>query len=143
MVHAGLDILLGELRVLQSICNTTILELVEDIFSASESAISILNDLLEYEHLDAGEWLFPLHYFFFTSSCIGSFQLDLGWKPLLHLMDGKLKWATFMAKRKGISFGILDHLAAEAIETTEHNTVDYNASFNGCHPRLFVNIKCC
>lgn len=30
------------------------IDLVEDIFAASGSAISILNDLLNYEHIDAG-----------------------------------------------------------------------------------------
>ena len=30
-------------------------ELVEDIFAASDSAITILNDLLNYEHLDSGD----------------------------------------------------------------------------------------
>jgi len=30
------------------------LELLEDIYSASETAIQILNDLLHYEHMDAG-----------------------------------------------------------------------------------------
>jgi len=29
-------------------------ELLEDIYSASEMAIQILNDLLHYEHMDAG-----------------------------------------------------------------------------------------
>lgn len=30
-------------------------ELIDDIFMASESAIDILNDLLNYEHIDAGQ----------------------------------------------------------------------------------------
>ena len=53
MVHAGLDILLSEMR--SALMSADTIELVEDIFSASESAIYILNDLLEYEHLDAGD----------------------------------------------------------------------------------------
>jgi signal transduction histidine kinase len=52
VVHAGLDILLSEMR--SALMSAEIIELIEDIFSASESAIYILNDLLEYEHLDAG-----------------------------------------------------------------------------------------
>ena len=56
MVHAGLDILRAELKneslVLASVRDAV--ELVEDIFTSSESAINILNDLLNYEHLDAG-----------------------------------------------------------------------------------------
>jgi len=68
VVHAGLDILRDELRQLQAMENSTdltiilnsskcfdkIKELVEDIFAASDSAINILNDLLDYEHMDAG-----------------------------------------------------------------------------------------
>ena len=54
VVHAGLDILLDELREGGVMDIHKMVELLEDIFSASESAIHILNDLLEYEHLDAG-----------------------------------------------------------------------------------------
>lgn len=34
---------------------SSILELLDDIFQASDSSINILNDLLHYEHLDAGD----------------------------------------------------------------------------------------
>ena len=66
VVHAGLDIVRDELRNIISANNSNeattpsidkakgLLELVEDIFAASDSAISILNDLLDYEHMDAG-----------------------------------------------------------------------------------------
>jgi len=40
--------------VLYESLNKDLLDLVEDIFTASDSAINILNDLLNYEHLDAG-----------------------------------------------------------------------------------------
>lgn len=53
VVHSGIDFLLDQIRH-----NTwsleSIVEMLEDIFSSSESAIYILNDLLEYEKLDAG-----------------------------------------------------------------------------------------
>jgi len=71
VVHAGLDILLDELRQIRAMENIAVLpispiasncvgkvkglqELVEDIFAASDTAINILNDLLDYEHMDAG-----------------------------------------------------------------------------------------
>ena len=54
MVHAGLDLLRSELQGISSLPRST-LELVEDIFTSSESAINILNDLLSYEYIDAGE----------------------------------------------------------------------------------------
>ena len=94
MVHAGLDILLGELRLGMLWTSATLeaaTELVEDIFSASDSAILILNDLLHYEHMDAG-----------------TFQLEKTWKSLVHLLTGKYNWAIFLAKRKGINFIIKD-----------------------------------
>ena len=54
VVHSGIDFLLDQIRQ-----NTwsleSIVEMLEDIFSSSESAIYILNDLLEYEKLDAGK----------------------------------------------------------------------------------------
>lgn len=47
MVHAGLDLL-------RSDWNADAVELLNDVYSASEAAISILNDLLCYENIDAG-----------------------------------------------------------------------------------------
>lgn len=76
MVHAGLDIMRDELRQMHSsqkacvVLNSSnevteqiggLLELVDDIFTASDSAINILNDLLDYEHMDAGSELIHLH----------------------------------------------------------------------------------
>jgi len=55
-VHAGADLLLSELK--QDITAPPniekIVEQLEDIFQASESAVNFLNDLLNYEHIDAG-----------------------------------------------------------------------------------------
>ena len=53
VVHAGLDLLRSELQSVAALSRNT-LELVEDIFTSSESAINILNDLLSYEYIDAG-----------------------------------------------------------------------------------------
>ena len=58
VVHAGLDILRSELSPSSSESTVAVgrstLELIEDIYSASETAIEILNDLLHYEHMDSG-----------------------------------------------------------------------------------------
>ena len=65
VVCAGLEILRDELlqQGAQSIAHLAegtkghgMLELVEDIFSASNAAVNILNDLLNYEHIDAGSF---------------------------------------------------------------------------------------
>lgn len=57
VVHAGLEILRSELPISTS---ETVLELIDDIHSASETAIEILNDLLHYEHIDSGKLLDPM-----------------------------------------------------------------------------------
>lgn len=60
VVHAGLDILRSELGCMENFnglfgqVSESTAELIEDIYTASETAISILNDLLHYEHMDAG-----------------------------------------------------------------------------------------
>ena len=57
VVHAGLELLLVDLKRVDGDVNDRLraaVELVEDIFSASDTAISILNDLLNYEHMDSG-----------------------------------------------------------------------------------------
>ena len=56
VVRIGLDILRSELTRPNSTLKVdpSILELLEDITSASDSSIDILNELLDYEHMDAG-----------------------------------------------------------------------------------------
>ena len=60
MVHAGLDLLMSEIKdadpqaATVPISRSTV-ELIHQIFSSSESAIEILNDLLQYEQMEAGE----------------------------------------------------------------------------------------
>mmetsp|Transcript_9907 Transcript_9907/g.13587 ORF Transcript_9907/g.13587 Transcript_9907/m.13587 type:complete len:940 (-) Transcript_9907:315-3134(-) len=97
VVHAGLDLLRSELSVcpVMAPAITDLMELVEDMFSASESAINILNDLLNYENLDAG-----------------TFNLDMSWKPLLRLLEGKLKWAILLARKKKVELTIVDETVA-------------------------------
>eukprot|EP01036_Dinobryon_divergens_P022066 gene22066-30300_t len=70
---------------------SSILELLDDIFQASDSSINILNDLLHYEHLDAG-----------------NFKLELSWRPLVKLFHGKLDWVIIAAKKKGVTFAVTD-----------------------------------
>jgi hypothetical protein len=74
---------------------------VEDIFSSSESAIVILNDLLQYENLDAGNsqtgWKILPFYLVYSPFPVGTFSLDQTWQPLLRVLVGKLKWAAILA----------------------------------------------
>ena len=59
VVHAGLELLLLEIAradptsMVVSIERSTA-DFIQNMFSASESAINILNDLLQYEHMEAG-----------------------------------------------------------------------------------------
>lgn len=60
IVHAGLDIIRAEINphsnelFLPSLSKEAA-EMIEDVYSASETAIDILNDLLNYENIDAGK----------------------------------------------------------------------------------------
>ena len=72
VVHAGLDILRSEVRNLPAAAIQAAVrfmsDLLEDIFSSSETAILILNDLLQYENLDAGtESIFFFEIIFISS----------------------------------------------------------------------------
>ena len=67
IVHAGLDIMQAEIdaqgAAAQVVISPETAKMVRNMFSASETAIHILNDLLHYEHIDAGdpERVFPCH----------------------------------------------------------------------------------
>lgn len=65
----------------------------DDIFSASNTAIEILNDImLHYEHMDSG-----------------IFKLDLAATPLLNVFAGRLEAYKYMAlKKKNINLRIED-----------------------------------
>jgi len=56
VMHAGVEMLREELKsdAVRGGNLCVITDLLDDIYAASESAISVLNDLLNYEHLDAG-----------------------------------------------------------------------------------------
>ena len=58
VAHAGLEILRADLETIGA--SIAILNLLDDIFSASNAAIEILNDMLHYEHLDSGTFKLEL-----------------------------------------------------------------------------------
>ena len=60
IVHAGLDIVRSEIEASSGggpvvFISPETAKMIRNMFSASETAIQILNDLLHYEHIDAGE----------------------------------------------------------------------------------------
>ncbi len=59
VVHAGLDLLLAEVRNADPASpyvpiQRSTADFIVHMFTSSESAINILNDLLQYEHMEAG-----------------------------------------------------------------------------------------
>ena len=64
IVHAGLDIVRHEFELKDGSSvvqiSTDTAKMIENIFSASESAIANVNDLLHYEHLDSGNHSSPI-----------------------------------------------------------------------------------
>jgi len=89
-IRSPLHVVLAGLELLRSnSCSEltfTFMDLIVDMQSAAETAISILNDLLQYENMDAG-----------------TLKLDLSWKPLKRLLQGKLNWASILAAKKNVN----------------------------------------
>lgn len=54
VVHAGLELLRDHVLPIQGDIGKAIMDLMEDIAAASTTAISILDDLLNYENIEAG-----------------------------------------------------------------------------------------
>ena len=101
VVHAGLDILRSELSCLDTVgglfgqMSDSTAELIEDIYTASETAIAILNDLLHYEHMDAGTKSVYILVDNIKVCTPGTFQLEQVKRPLNGLLEGKLHWASW------------------------------------------------
>ena len=91
--HAGLEILKAELEAMGA--SLAILSLLDDIFSASNAAIEILNDSLHYEHMDSG-----------------TFKLELAVTPLRDVFAGRLEAYKYMAAKKSITLRIEDLVQA-------------------------------
>ncbi len=80
--------------------SVSILNLLDDIFSASSTAIEILQDMLHYEHIDSG-----------------TFKLEMVVTPLLNVFAGRLEAYKYMTlleeehhsshRRSGASIGLL------------------------------------
>ena len=82
---------------------------MDDIYSASETAIEILNDLLHYEHMDAG-----------------TFNLELSWRSLTGLLRSKLHWAAILAEKSLVNLKIFDSTVASefGIDVSRGNDIE-------------------
>ena len=89
VVHAGLELLRADLEaagVIQSVS-----DLLQDIYFASNTAIEILNEMLQYEHIDSG-----------------TFKLECAALRLVQCFEGRLDSYKYMASKKDIALHIED-----------------------------------
>jgi len=113
VVLAGLELLRADMSAAGSQTNLLNLELIEDMQSAGETAVNILNDLLQYENMDAG-----------------TLNLEQSWKPLTNLLQGKLKWVSILAAKKNVNLSITDSTTASEFGVDTSNDLsspNYNA----------------
>ena len=89
VVSAGLEILKVDLEALR--VAGSILDLLSDINFANNNAIEILDDMLQYEHIDSG-----------------IFKLELTVSPLQGLFVGRLEAYKYMAAKKDVTLVIKD-----------------------------------
>ena len=89
VVHAGLELLRADLEaagVIQSVS-----DLLQDIYFASNTAIEILNEMLQYEHIDSG-----------------TFKLECAALRLVQCFEGRLDSYKYMASKKDIALHVED-----------------------------------
>ena len=93
-------------------------DFIQHMFAASESAINILNDLLQYEHMEAGCRSqirnFPALNTVFHA---GNLNLEPTWVPLARALENRFGWAMILADQSDISFEIRDETSATEFGT--------------------------
>jgi hypothetical protein len=87
------------------------IELVDDIYFSSELAINILNDLLQYESMDAG-----------------IFTLTMKCKPILNLFRGRLKLYFMLSRKNHLNLIIDDKILVSEYYNHDQQIVDSNFS---------------
>ena len=126
--HAGMEILKAELEIAG--VSDSMKDLLEDIFAASNTAIEILNDMLQYEHIDSG-----------------SFKLEMTVTPLLKVFSRRLEVYKLMAEKKHISLKIEDFVhATDYYFPCQENSLcavqrldDDDSDGSGLHCVLFID----
>ena len=93
VAYAGLELLKREL--VDKGASRTFIDLLDEIYAASGTAIEILNDMLQYEHIDSG-----------------SFKLELSLIPLRNFLTGRLGPYKYIAAQKHISLHVEDLVRA-------------------------------
>jgi len=115
VVHAGLELLRSDLVTAGALPAT--LSLLQEIFFASSAAIEILDDMLQYEHIDSG-----------------TFKLDCVAVPMLQAFTGRMDGFKFMLANKNIGLHIED--AAQVSEFYSHNEPQYAVESSPVPPPL-------
>jgi len=112
-VIAGLELVLANMKTCIEMPAelSSVIGMLDDIFEASNTAVLILNDLLDYESMDAGKSLSSYPYSILISES-GSFQLEIEQYPVERFFDGKLNWAAIVAQKQQILFSISDRTSS-------------------------------
>jgi signal transduction histidine kinase len=109
VVHAGLELLRADLVAAGALSST--LTLLQDIFFASSAAIEILNDMLQYEHIDSG-----------------TFKLDCAAVSLVQAFAGRMDGFKFILANKNISLAIEDQAQVSEFNSPTVNETDQAGS---------------
>eukprot|EP01035_Chromulina_nebulosa_P069316 gene69316-biopygen17506 len=85
-------------------------DFIKDMFFSSESAINLLNDLLQYEHIEAG-----------------TFRLSCSVVNIVNVLENKFSWANVWASQKDEESGYCVQ-AREALVAQRNLTVSFDMS---------------
>ena len=115
VVYSGIEYLRSKLVELSG--SAEVLELVDEVFVANENAISILDNLLNYESIDAGQFTLefawkPLHQFlgdcfYLQPYLLSSVILTTSSKSSLSIAK-KLQPLVLLASKSGIDLKVID-----------------------------------
>ena len=110
VVHAGLELLRADLAAAGVL--PSFVGLLQDIYFASSAAIEILNEMLQYEHIDSG-----------------TFKLECAAVPMLQAFAGRMDSFKFMLSKKNIALHVED--LALVSEFAAPNTITNTNNGNG------------
>lgn len=89
VAFAGLELLKEEM--ITAGLSNSLIDLLDEIYISSATAIEILNDMLQYEHIDSG-----------------TFKLEMVIRPLQNVLAGRLGSYKYIAAKKNILLNIED-----------------------------------
>lgn len=129
VAHVGLEVLKSELIALVNTIPEKTMKLLDNIYYASDTAMSILNDLLQYENIDTG-----------------IFKLDQKILSMKNIFKGRLKPLQYLAAKHQINLIIFDE--AEVTEYFKDRKTQDGGSpglvdvFNSIPDSRLMDISC-